>query len=630
MGLRDLLTRAKSSNVMTHSESTATSASATTPSTSDAQKSSCRSSLPASCGSASRSTAASKQKLNNARLTQLVGDNPPLGSLARVVKRKYQSVAKERELEYSEDDCKKIDAIEQYEIEFPKNPLGREHVPLGIDLETDFYGKYTVVKEVKRGSVAYALSKKFIRPGHVVVAVNGVDLSQLSFQDVLHKLKHAVSPRVIRFLNPAVLPMELFKHEPVLVNRDQYGFAKDDKYILQYRKQLRKRKITRYEHEKKWAEFVNRHNGLDALDDRINSDEHYYDRFAKEQAASKTVLTQEFRSLVLSGVPVVLRPRIWSILAGVTRYRKKFGATYFQELLSQRDSSPTEKGKTELKNVLCAYSLHNPSIGYCQSMNFIAGMTLLFMDEEDAFWLLCVMLHKNYLPAANYTQSMVGTHTDQLVFKWLIDQELPGVAARLEACGIQIPLVTLHWFLCAFVCTLPTESALRVWDWFFLDGEEVLFTVAVGILKLAEDEILHAKTQSDVHTIVRGLGTDLHDDDEFMRFLHSTSSRSDGCESSVREGDGDHDDKAAAKRKDKQLETAAPMLFASPSPTKESPRLRSRLLPSKLQQLFQSFDSESANRDRFAQKFTIHDINEMRNEFRHQIESKSFPRVQEE
>uniref|UniRef100_K3WVC8 Rab-GAP TBC domain-containing protein n=1 Tax=Globisporangium ultimum (strain ATCC 200006 / CBS 805.95 / DAOM BR144) TaxID=431595 RepID=K3WVC8_GLOUD len=514
MGLRDLITRAKSSNAMMHAELTAASAAATTAPRSDGRKN--------ERGSASRSsTAASKQKLNNARLTQLVGDNPPLGSLARVVKRKYQSVAKERELEYSEDNRKKIDAIEQYEVEFPKNPSGREHVPLGIDLETDFYGKYTVVKEVKRGSVAYALSKKFIRPGHVVVAVNGVDLSQLGFQDVLHELKHAASPRVIRFLNPAVLPMKLFKHEPVLVNRDQYGFAKDDKYILQYRKQLRKRKITSYEHEKEWAEFVNRHNGLDALDDRINSDENYYDRFAKEQATSKTVLAQEFRSLVLGGVPVVLRPRIWSILAGVTRYRKKFGATYFQELLSQCNSSPsigdiekdifrtypehpffqTEKGKTELKNVLCAYSLHNPAIGYCQSMNFIAGMMLLFMDEEDAFWLLCVVLHKNYLPAANYTQSMVGTQTDQLVFKWLIDQELPEVAARLEACGIQIPLVTLHWFLCAFVCTLPTESALRVWDWFFLDGEEVLFTVAVGILKLAEDEILHARTQSDVHTI---------------------------------------------------------------------------------------------------------------------------------
>ena len=29
---------------------------------------------------------------------------------------------------------------------------------------------------------------------------------------------------------------------------------------------------------------------------------------------------------------------------------------------------------------------HNPTIGYCQGMNFIVGLTLLFMDAEDAFW----------------------------------------------------------------------------------------------------------------------------------------------------------------------------------------------------------------------------------------------------
>jgi hypothetical protein len=28
---------------------------------------------------------------------------------------------------------------------------------------------------------------------------------------------------------------------------------------------------------------------------------------------------------------------------------------------------------------------HNPTIGYCQGMNFIVGLALLFMDAEDAF-----------------------------------------------------------------------------------------------------------------------------------------------------------------------------------------------------------------------------------------------------
>lgn len=154
-------------------------------------------------------------------------------------------------------------------------------------------------------------------------------------------------------------------------------------------------------------------------------------------------------------------------------------------------------------------------------MNFIVGMMLLFMSEEDAFWLLCAMMQPEFLPADNYAHAMVGTQVDQLVFQRLIERELPELAAHLIDCGIQIHLITLHWFLCVFVCTLPTEAALRVWDWFFLDGQEVLFAVAIGILKLEQATILNTKQHTELHAIVRRLGTHLHDEDALMEFLLS-------------------------------------------------------------------------------------------------------------
>ena len=45
-------------------------------------------------------------------------------------------------------------------------------------------------------------------------------------------------------------------------------------------------------------------------------------------------------------------------------------------------------GQRSLLNVLKAYSVHNPAVGYCQGMGFIAGLLLLHMREEAAFWLL--------------------------------------------------------------------------------------------------------------------------------------------------------------------------------------------------------------------------------------------------
>jgi hypothetical protein len=45
-------------------------------------------------------------------------------------------------------------------------------------------------------------------------------------------------------------------------------------------------------------------------------------------------------------------------------------------------------GQEALRRVLRAYSYYDREVGYCQGMNFIAGMFLTIIPEEDAFWLL--------------------------------------------------------------------------------------------------------------------------------------------------------------------------------------------------------------------------------------------------
>lgn len=607
-----------------------------------------------------------------ARISRLVGENPPMGSSARVVRRQYQSVVKEREHEYDDDDKDMIDAVAQYEVEFPKQVSGGASgegggdadYPLGIELETDFYGKHTVVKHVKRSSVAYALTKtgSFLKPGHIVVAVNGRDLSKLSFLQVLAELRVASAPRVIRFLDPSVLSINDLKVEPTLVNQDQYGFAKDDKYILNYRRQLRKRKLASYEHEKRWAQFVQHQGGIDAIDRLVHNPS--TDPYIQLQLGN---LLAEMRTLVLKGIPAVLRPRVWSVLTGVSPYRAQYPAEYYHALVAQIETSPSigdiekdihrtypehaffqsDKGRRELQHVLGAYSLHNPSIGYCQSMNFIAGMLLLFTSEEDAFWLFCAIMEPRYLPSANYTQSMVGTQTDQLVFKQLVQQELPVLAARLELCGIQIQLNTLHWFLCAFVCTLPTESALRIWDWFFLDGQEVLFITAIGILKHAEPQILAATTHSDLHTIIRELGTDLHDDDAFMAFLYAMAPPSDversaALLSSISKSGFDTDDEEEEEEEEEDEDTDE--LDASLSMENHGRRKRLaanqaiKRVPTRLHSMLRQF-VDSRRKDvhhelrgygdksvRLMQKqFTMLEIAELRAQFRPQFEKPSSP-----
>lgn len=54
---------------------------------------------------------------------------------------------------------------------------------------------------------------------------------------------------------------------------------------------------------------------------------------------------------------------------------------------------PPESGKNRLYNVLKAYSAYDPETGYCQGMNFITGMILTMIpDQEDAFWCLVFVM----------------------------------------------------------------------------------------------------------------------------------------------------------------------------------------------------------------------------------------------
>jgi len=47
-----------------------------------------------------------------------------------------------------------------------------------------------------------------------------------------------------------------------------------------------------------------------------------------------------------------------------------------------------------LRRLLRAYARRNRAVGYCQGLNFIAGVMLLFLSEEQAFWLLATLLEQ--------------------------------------------------------------------------------------------------------------------------------------------------------------------------------------------------------------------------------------------
>ncbi|MBA0703963.1 hypothetical protein Golax_016254, partial [Gossypium laxum] len=176
----------------------------------------------------------------------------------------------------------------------------------------------------------------------------------------------------------------------------------------------------------------------------------------------------------------------------------------------------TPQGHAALRRVLVGYSFRDSDVGYCQGLNYVAALLLLVMKtEEDAFWMLAVLL-ENVLVNDCYTNNLSGCHVEQRVFKDLLSKKCPRIAAHLEALEFDVSLVATEWFLCLFAKSLPSETTLRVWDVLFYEGAKVLFHAALAIFKMKEEDLLLAHQVGDVINIIQRTTHHLFDPDELL------------------------------------------------------------------------------------------------------------------
>ncbi|KAH8162944.1 hypothetical protein CIB48_g5302 [Xylaria polymorpha] len=378
---------------------------------------------------------------------------------------------------------------------------------------------------------------------------------------------------------PDFTPSPPIRHETNLTTtgedeRDRYGFKKSNQYITceefdrwdsDYSKYLARRR-------KKWNVFL-KENGL--MTDSPN-------RFPPHSAKTKR--------FVRKGIPPDWRGAAWFYYAGGPAILAKHGGLYddlldrqvkevdaeaierdlhrtfpdnirfrssavpgtpVQDETSTRSSQQTMTGTAKnaavpgetamissLRRVLYAFAIYNPRIGYCQSLNFLAGLLLLFVEsEENAFWLLNIIT-RIYLPGT-HEMSLEGANVDLGVLMSSIRDTMPNVWAKIggELDGTDVarpksrrhrqrvelttrlPPITLcmtAWFMSCFIGTLPIESTLRVWDVFFYEGSKTLFRVALTVFKLGESEIKKVGDPMEIFQVVQTIPRKIIDANSLM------------------------------------------------------------------------------------------------------------------
>jgi hypothetical protein len=162
-------------------------------------------------------------------------------------------------------------------------------------------------------------------------------------------------------------------------------------------------------------------------------------------------------------------------------------------------------GRAALRRILGAYSIRNPSVGYCQGLNFLAATFMLLFNEEDAFWCLVVVI-EDLLPGY-FDLKMVAPQVDGQVLAHLLRGSAPRVAQHLDNLQVDIPSATSAWFLVAFLNSLPLETCLRVWDVFFFERSSVvLFRAALALIDIYSQALLETDDSSEAYLLLQALG----------------------------------------------------------------------------------------------------------------------------
>ncbi|XP_053779676.1 TBC1 domain family member 8 isoform X3 [Desmodus rotundus] len=221
--------------------------------------------------------------------------------------------------------------------------------------------------------------------------------------------------------------------------------------------------------------------------------------------------TEKIRKLVAMGIPESLRGRLWLLFSdAVTDLASHPG--YYGNLveesmgkcclvteeierdlhrsLPEHPAFQNETGIAALRRVLTAYAHRNPKIGYCQSMNILTSVLLLYAKEEEAFWLL-VAVCERMLPDY-FNHRVIGAQVDQSVFEELVKEHLPELAEHLNDPSA-LASISLSWFLTLFLSIMPLESAVNVVDCFFYDGIKAIFQLGLAVLDACAKDLCSSR-----------------------------------------------------------------------------------------------------------------------------------------
>ncbi|PKU86291.1 hypothetical protein MA16_Dca002122 [Dendrobium catenatum] len=227
------------------------------------------------------------------------------------------------------------------------------------------------------------------------------------------------------------------------------------------------------------------------------------------------------RRRIRKGIPDCLRGLVWQLISGSRGLLLMNPGVYEQLVIYETSASELDiirdisrtfpshvffqqrhgPGQRSLYNVLKAYSVYDRDVGYVQGMGFLAGLLLLYMSEEDAFWLLVALL-KGAVHAPMEGLYQVGLPLVQqylFQFEQLVKEHLPKLGQHFSEEMIN-PSMYASGSDISVTKRFMTPGPPFVWH-VLGTGVKIVFQVGLALLTVCQNNLLKLAFEKLIHAL---------------------------------------------------------------------------------------------------------------------------------
>lgn len=145
-------------------------------------------------------------------------------------------------------------------------------------------------------------------------------------------------------------------------------------------------------------------------------------------------------------------------------------------------------GIDSLRRVLECLSIYHEDLGYFNSIGFITAILLLYLPEEDTFWMA------NYLLDWSMIRKWIVQDRDNIkvtlyIFQKLWATKMSKIYVNLHQNQVNPMFYASSWFMTLFWSKFNMEWALRILDMLFVEGYVWWFKIALAILLVKTDKL---------------------------------------------------------------------------------------------------------------------------------------------